>query len=213
MTSENTDAEEHHGLIERLEEELVLTGRYSLARRHVAEEVFDSVLPILGVILAGFITAHMQELFVVFEATLLASIGTSIAHFISGFGGTYLAEGAEGHHLIEELKQSQGSKLSPAVIVSIERETTMFLSLVRGLVPTIAVLITASPMIFALFGWIDYLGSFLVSIGVGLCLLFLLGIFLGRISKTNVWVSAAKTFLAGLLTLALLFIVSMLTGA
>jgi predicted membrane protein (TIGR00267 family) len=213
MTSDNTETEDHHGIVERLMEELVLTGRYSLARRHVAEEVFDSVLPILGVILAGYISAHMQELFVVFEATLLAAVGTSIAHFVSGFGGTYLAEEAEGRHLIEELKKSQGSRLSPAVIVSIERETTMLLSFIRGSVPAVSVLVIASPMVLAVFGWIDYLGSFLVSIGVGLGLLFLLGIFLGRISKTSIWIGAGKTLLAGLLTLALLFIVSMLTGA
>lgn len=218
MTSEKNEAgptnEEHHGLIDRLEEELLVTGRYSVARRHVAEAVFEGVLPMLGIILAGYISAHMQELFVVFEATLLAAVGTSIAHFVSGFGGAYLTERAEGHHLIEELKKNSKSlKLSPSLIVSMEHETTMLISFIKGAVPAVSVLITASPMFFAIFGFIDYLGSFLVSIGVGLTLLFMLGIFLGKISKTNIWMSAVKTLFAGLLTLALLFVVSFVTGA
>ena len=205
--------ENHHGLLDRLEEELLVTGRYSVARRHVAEAVFEGVLPMLGIILAGYISAHMQELFVVFEATLLAAVGTSIAHFVSGFGGAYLTERAEGHHLIEVLRKSKDLKMSPSLIVSMERETTMLISFIKGAVPAFSVLITATPMFLALFGFIDYLGSFLVSIGVGLTLLFALGIFLGRISKTNIWVSAVKTLFAGLLTLALLFVVSFLTGA
>ena len=81
----NHDGEGILSRLHRLEEELILTGRYTVARAHVAEEIFDGILPILGIILAGYIAAHMQELFVVFETTLLAALGASIAHFISGF--------------------------------------------------------------------------------------------------------------------------------
>jgi len=204
---------ENNNFLHRIEEELILTGRYSVARAHVAEELFDGILPILGILLAGYISAHMQELFVVFEATLLAAVGSSIAHFVSGFGGTYLAERAEGQHLIEELKSSKDKKMSPSLIISIERETTLVLSLVKGTVPAISVLVTVTPMFFALMGWIDYISSFLVSIGVGLSLLFLLGLFLGRISKTSIWISAFKTLFAGLLTMALLFVIALITGA
>ena len=209
----NHDGEGLLGRLHRLEEELILTGRYTVARAHVAEEIFDGVLPLLGIILAGYIAAHMQESFLVFETTLLAALGASIAHFISGFGGTYLAESAEGKQLIEQLRASKESKLSRPVIVSIEHETTLFLSILKGVVPAGAVLITVSPMLMALFGWIDYIGSFLVSIIVGLSILFVLGIFLGRVAKTNVWISGFKTLMAGILTLLVLFVVSWVTGA
>jgi predicted membrane protein (TIGR00267 family) len=209
----NHDGEGITGRLHRLEEELILTGRYTVARAHIAEEIFDGILPILGIVLAGYIAAHMQESFLVFEATILAALGASIAHFISGFGGTYLAESAEGKQLIENLRNSNKSKLSHAVIVSIEHETTLIMSLLKGIVPAGAVLVTVSPMIMALFGWIDYVGSFLVSIGVGLIILFILGLFLGRIAKTNIWISGLKTLMAGLLTLLVLFVVSWVTGA
>ena len=207
------EGEETTGRLHRLEDELILTGRYSVARAHIAEEVFDGVLPLLGIILAGLIATGMQELFIVFETTLLAALGTGIAHFISGFGGTYLAESAEGKQVIEELKESKGSMLSRSAIISVEHETTLFLSFIKGIVPAGSVILTISPMFLALLGWIDYIGSFIASISIGLILLFLLGLLLGRISKSNIWISALKTLMAGLLTLLVLFVVSLLTGA
>ncbi|MHA2027721.1 MAG: hypothetical protein ACW98U_17645 [Candidatus Thorarchaeota archaeon] len=207
------EGEEAEGRLHRLADELILTGRYSVARAHIAEEVFDGVLPLLGIILAGYIAAQMQELFIVFETTLLAALGTSIAHFIGGFGGTYLAESAEGKQLIEEMKEGKASKLSRPTIISIEHETTLVLSLIKGLVPAACVLLVVSPMFFALLGWMEYVTSFVASISVGLTLLFILGLFLGRISKGNIWISAAKTLMAGLLTILILFVVSLMTGA
>jgi predicted membrane protein (TIGR00267 family) len=219
MVSEDNNEFQNHdgeGIIDRLhrlEEELILTGRYTVARAHVAEEIFDGILPILGIVLAGYIAAHMQESFLVFETTILAALGASIAHFISGFGGTYFAESAEGRQLIEQLRNSKESKLSKAVIVSIEHETTLLLSFLKGIVPAGAVLVTVSPMLMAIFGWIDYIGSFLVSIIVGLTILFILGLFLGRIAKTNIWINGLKTLMAGILTLLVLFVVTWVTGA
>ena len=207
------EGEDAEGRLHRLEDELILTGRYSVARAHIAEEIFDGVLPLLGIILAGFIAAQMQELFIVFETTLLAALGTSIAHFIGGFGGTYLAESAEGKQLIEEMKEGKASKLSRPLIISIEHETTLVLSIIKGVVPAGSVLLVISPMFLALMGWMDYVTSFVVSISIGLILLYMLGLFLGRISKGNIWISAAKTLMAGLLTLLILFVVALLTGA
>ncbi|MHA2045262.1 MAG: hypothetical protein ACXAAO_12785 [Candidatus Thorarchaeota archaeon] len=62
-------------------------------------------------------------------------------------------------------------------------------------------------------GWIDYVASFVASISIGLILLFILGLFLGRIAKIKIWISAAKTLMVGLLTLLILFVVSLFTGA
>ncbi|MHA1959192.1 MAG: hypothetical protein ACW99U_03130 [Candidatus Thorarchaeota archaeon] len=209
------EGEDATGKLHHLEDELKLTGRYSMARVHVAENVFDGVLPLLGVILAGIIAAgpHPQDLLIVFQTTLLASFGTSIAHFISGFGGAYLVETAEGRHLVKELEKTNQSRFTHSVIVKAERDTTLLLSAIKGGVPSGAVLITISPMFLALFGVIGYVDSFFVSIAVGLTLLFVLGLFLGRVSRTSMWISAMKTLMAGILTLIVLIVVSLLTGA
>ncbi len=219
MTSEDasnqntTDNNEDTSLLRRLEEELVLTGRYKIARLYVTEEVFDAILPILGIILAGYIAAHMQELFIVFETTLLAAVGASIAHLISGMSGTYLVEHAEGKQLIEEMMKSKDAHLSRSIIITAEHETTMLLSILKGAVPAGSVILVISPMFFALFGLIDYIRSFILSAMIGLGILFLLGVFLGKISKTNVWVSGLKTLFAGLLMCSILIVISLLTGA
>jgi predicted membrane protein (TIGR00267 family) len=207
------DGEEATGMLHHLHDELLLTGRISMARVHIAENVFDGVLPLLGVLLAGVIAAGMPDSTIVFETILLAALGTSIAHFISGISGAYLAETAEGKQLIEELERTSESRFPHSVIVRAERDTTMVLSAIKGIVPAGSVLLTISPMFLVPFGVIGPMESFIVSIAVGLTLLFVLGLFLGRTAGTNIWIMALKTLMAGVLTCIILIAVSFLTGA
>jgi hypothetical protein len=46
-----------------------------------------------------------------------------------------------------------------------------------------------------------------------MALLFALGLFLGAVSKKNMWVYGAKTLFAGIMTAILMLIISWLTGA
>jgi predicted membrane protein (TIGR00267 family) len=204
--------EEASGMLHHLHDELLLTGRISMARVHIAENVFDGVLPLLGVLLAGIIAYGMEGSFIVFEAIFLAALGTSIAHFISGVSGAYLAETAEGKQLIEELERASESRFPHSVIVRVERETTVALSAIKGIVPAGSVLLTISPMFLALGGIIGHFESFFASIGMGFMLLFILGLFLGKTAKTNVWIMALKTLTAGILTCIVLIAVSYFTG-
>jgi predicted membrane protein (TIGR00267 family) len=206
------DAGKEATIIERLQNELKVTHRMEIVKRHIAIDVFDGVLPVLGIITGGFIAIHFQEIFIVFEATLLAAFGAGIAHFIAGFGATYLTESAEGEHLVKEMESDGGVKLSHSHILRAERETTLFVSLVNGMTPALSILITILPMILALFGIMGYWESFVASIFMGFILLFVLGIYLGRMSGSSVMKYAAKTLLAGFLTILILLAVSFLTG-
>ncbi len=199
-------------ILERLQEELRVTHRMEIVRRHIAIDVFDGVLPVLGIITGGFIAIHFQDMFLVFQATLLAAFGAGIAHFIAGFGATYLTESAEGEHLIKELENDGGVKLSHSLILRAERETTMFVSFVNGATPALSILVTIIPMILALFGVIGYWESFVAAIGMGFILLFILGIYLGQMSGASTAKYTAKTILAGLLTIGILLAISFFTG-
>ncbi|MHA1484864.1 MAG: VIT1/CCC1 transporter family protein, partial [Candidatus Thorarchaeota archaeon] len=54
--------------------------------------------------------------------------------------------------------------------------------------------------------------AFYIAMGICMFLLFLLGLFLGHISKKNVWKYAARTLFAGIVTAALLYSIALLTG-
>jgi hypothetical protein len=99
--------ESEKGLLHHLSDELEITGRMEIARRHFAMEVFDGALPVLGILVAGLITVSIHDPSLVFESTLLASIGISVAHFMGGFGASYLTETAEGSRIVEEFDRGE----------------------------------------------------------------------------------------------------------
>ncbi|TXT55632.1 MAG: conserved membrane protein of unknown function [Candidatus Thorarchaeota archaeon] len=208
------DDKPNPGIIDRLEDELQLTHRYEIVRRHIAMDVFSGILPLLGILMAGIIAAHAQESFLVFETTILAAVGTGIAHFFAGFSSAYLTETAEGKVLIEELEK-QHVPLSHDRIVAIEHETTLLISVMNGIVPSGSVFITSIPMILSAAGVFPhlYLESMYASVGVGFLLLLIVGIYLGFIARDNIWIYVVRTMAAGGLTIFLLMIVSLITGA
>jgi predicted membrane protein (TIGR00267 family) len=207
------DDDKKVGLIKHIEDELELTERYEVIRRHAAMDVFDGVLPVLGILMAGLLVEGMQDIAFVFETTLLAAIGTSVAHFVGGFSSSFLVESAEGKKLIEDLENTLPLKYSHSVLVHADRDTTLIVSLLNGIVPSTSVLITVSPMLISAAGFIGHLDSMLLSFIVGFTLLFILGVFLGRLSRTSIWISVLKTILAGVITILILFIVILVTGA
>jgi predicted membrane protein (TIGR00267 family) len=204
------------GIVHRIKDELEITGRYEVARRHFAMEIFDGILPILGIIIAGILVMGTQDSLLVFETTLLAAVGTSIAHFMSGFSASYLTETAEGESLIQEFdedgevprKLSHSILLNHQIMVTAERDTTILLSLIMGATPAAAIITTISPMLLSLANVIHHVDSFYASLVLGLIILSLLGFFLGQISRKSKIKFIVKTLLAAIITMFLIVLVS-----
>jgi VIT1/CCC1 family predicted Fe2+/Mn2+ transporter len=55
--------------------------------------------------------------------------------------------------------------------------------------------------------------AFYIAIIICMALLFVLGLFLGAVSKQNKWAYGAKTLFAGILTAILMFLIAFITGA
>jgi VIT1/CCC1 family predicted Fe2+/Mn2+ transporter len=68
------------------------------------------------------------------------------------------------------------------------------------------------PLWFVPFGLLTYDLAFYIAIVICMFLLFLLGLFLGHISKKSMWKYAARTLFAGIVTAALLYAIALLTG-
>jgi hypothetical protein len=95
VTEPEDDQQKSPGLIERTMRALELTQGVEIARRYLAMNAFDGALTMLGLIFGGLITMQTANPEVVFDALLLAAVGTSVAMAVSGFSGSYLAESAE----------------------------------------------------------------------------------------------------------------------
>jgi predicted membrane protein (TIGR00267 family) len=201
------------GLIHRVMRALELTRGVEIARRYLAMNAFDGALTMLGLILGGLLTINPSNPSPGFTAILLAALGTSMAMAISGFSGSYLAESAERDREVEDLGRAMLTDMSDSMYAKAGRTTSIVVAIVDGASPAIAAFIIIIPLLFVPAGYLDYHFAFYVSIAICMLLLFMLGLFMGTVSKKNMWAYGAKTLLAGIITAILMLAVSWLTGA
>ncbi len=204
------------GRIDRIMRALELTQGVEIARRYLAMNAFDGALTMLGLILGGLITinpAMPAEASLQFNAILLAAAGTSIAMAISGFSGSYLTESAEREREVEEMGKAMLTDMSESMYAKATKTTSIVVAVVDGASPAIAAFIIIMPLFFVPSGILEYRIAFYMAIAICMALLFALGLFLGAVSKKNMWAYGAKTLFAGIMTAILMFIISWLTGA
>ncbi|UCE10101.1 MAG: hypothetical protein JSW61_14195 [Candidatus Thorarchaeota archaeon] len=200
------------GRIERIMRALEITKGVQIARRYLAMNAFDGALTMLGLILGGLITINPLNPMPGFTAILVAAAGTSIAMAISGFSGSYLAESAERDREVEEMGKAMLSDMSETMYAHASRTTSVVVAVVDGLSPAGAALIIITPLWFVPGGYLAYNIAFYMAIIICFALLFVLGMFLGTVSRRNMYIYGAKTLLAGLATAALMLLISILTG-
>ncbi|MFW9953913.1 MAG: hypothetical protein ACFFD3_05100 [Candidatus Thorarchaeota archaeon] len=199
------------GILDRIRAQLKLTHGTEIARRYLAMNAFDGILPVLGIIMGGFASLAFQESRVIFETSVLAIFATSFAMLISGITSSYLAEGAERKREIEELERSLLRSLDGSVIVKATRTTTIVVSLINGLSPFLAALAATAPLFLVFFG-LEIGFTFLLSVIVAMGILFVLGLYLGRVSRSNAIIYGLKTLAAGFLVVLMIWFFSNITG-
>ncbi|MHA2210497.1 MAG: hypothetical protein ACXABV_15170, partial [Candidatus Thorarchaeota archaeon] len=147
MTEPEDDLQKEPGLIERTMRALELTQGVEIARRYLAMNAFDGALTMLGLIFGGLITMQTTNPEVVFDALLLAAVGTSVAMAVSGFSGSYLAESAERDREVEEMGKAMLSDMSNSMYAKATRTTSAVVAIVDGLAPSIAAFIIIAPLL------------------------------------------------------------------
>ncbi|MHA2141628.1 MAG: VIT1/CCC1 transporter family protein [Candidatus Thorarchaeota archaeon] len=199
---------EECSFLDRIRIQMKVAHGAEIARRYLAMNAFDGVLPVIGILMGGVIALAYQSSVFVYQTTLLAILGTSFAMFVSGITSSYLTETAEREREIKELEHSMLTDLKDSGISKAARTTTMVVSLINGLSPSMAALATVVPLFLPLFTAIPIEVTFYLSISVGLLVLFTLGVFLGRVSKTNVIIYGLKTVAAGALVVLMMWVIS-----
>ncbi|MBE0526827.1 MAG: hypothetical protein IH631_07785 [Candidatus Thorarchaeota archaeon] len=103
--------------------------------------------------------------------------------------------------------------MSESMYAKASRTTSLVVGIVDGASPAIAGFLVILPLFLVPSGILDYHIAFYIGIIICMGLLFILGLFLGAVSKKNMWSYGAKTLFAGILTACLMFLISWLTGA
>jgi predicted membrane protein (TIGR00267 family) len=178
-----------------------IAGFVQIARRALANNAFDGVLTMIGVLMGNYLgNVHSPDI------VIQIGIATSVSIGISGLWGAYLAESAERGRELAELEKISLTDLSNTKIGRAARVAVIVVSLVDGLSPLFSSLVVLipfflAPLIAGMGG--DILFCYVLSLVVALIGLFGLGMFLGRISGRSLVGYGMRTVVAGIVAIVL----------
>lgn len=174
-----------------------IAGFSKIARRALANNAFDGVLTMIGVLMGNYLSDVRDA-----GTVIRIGIATSISIGISGLWGAYLAESAERGRELAELERISLTDLGETKIGRASRVAVIVVSLVDGLSPFVSSMIVLIPLFLApLIG--NILVSYALSLAVGLASLFGLGMFLGHISGRSLVGYGLRTIAAGIVAIVI----------
>ena len=182
-------------LKERIRMYVEISGIAEIGRRYLVMNAFDGALTVLGVII-GAIVAGLESP----KLLIGTGIGASIAMGVSGLVGAYITERAERRHKMQELEESMMFKIKDTIYEEASTFATIVVAIIDGLAPAAAALIAIIPFFLVEWGILTLEFAYTISLGLTFGVLFLLGIFLGKVSRENMILYGIIMIAAGLLT-------------
>jgi len=180
---------------------LSITRAHGIVRRYFVVNGFDGALTMLGLII-GFIIGGPAKLSVVINACL----GAAIALAVSGVSSAYISETAERRRALEELEGAMLTDLGDSSHGEAARWVPMLIALTNGAAPLVLSLLIITPL------WLDQAGIPLpvaplyAAVLTALLIVFLLGVYLGRVAGISWIKSGLRTLLVALITAALIYL-------
>jgi predicted membrane protein (TIGR00267 family) len=185
------------GRINNVREYERITGFGKIARRALANNSFDGVLTMIGVLMGNFVKHETDP-----SKVITVGITTSLSIGISGLWGAYLAESAERGRELAQMERASLTDLSRTKIGRASRTAVVVVALVDGLSPFLSSLIVLAPLTATpLLGSIT--AAYVLCFVVALVGLFGLGMFLGHISGRSLVGYGVRTAVAGITAMAI----------
>lgn len=198
-TPDDDDPGDRPNFVARLSEYIEEVGTYlritkaqKILRRYFAMNAFDGAMTSLGVVIGAYIS-HIVDPGAVISVIIIGGVAMAV----SGFSGTYMTESAERSKSLNELEDAMLVDLEDTIHGQASRFVSVFAALVDGSAPFMASMPSVLPFFLAQQGIAPLGFAFMASIGASLVTLFLLGLFLGKISERNVIYSGIKMVVAG----------------
>ncbi|MCS7133973.1 MAG: hypothetical protein NZ921_04155 [Candidatus Caldarchaeum sp.] len=186
---------------------LEISEKHVVVRRYFFSNSFDGVLAMMGLSLGAAIVPGAKVSTVVF-----AGVGAAIAMLVSSVSGIYLTESAETRRLIREIEESMLRDVSDTVIGRAGAVGTLIAAVVGGVSNFLLSMTVLLPYIISLhFVELQSMAPML-STGIGLIILFILGMFLGKFSRMNFFRMGLRMAGLGILTALLILLVELLFG-
>lgn len=180
---------------------LNITRSQGIARRYFVVNGFDGALTMLGMIL-GFQLSASAPL----SITINACLGAAIALGVSGVSSAYISELAERRHALIKLEEAMLEDLQESAHSEAARWVPMIIALVNGSAPLFISLVILSPLLLTHAGIVLPISPLFLAIILALIIVFLLGVFLGRIAGTSWLRSGLQTLFIAITTSVLIFL-------
>jgi len=124
--------------------------------------------------------------------------------FVSFFGA-YMTEEAERTKKLNSLEKSMLTELKDSVVGKASRFAILWAALIDGVSPALTALVCLIPFFISSNGLFSIDSAIQLSIVVALAIMFLLGVFLGKISSRNMFLHGLKMLIVGL-TITIVFL-------
>ncbi len=173
-----------------------------IGRRVIANNGFDGVLTMMGVLMGSWVAGVRDP-----RIVISTGLATCMAMGISGAWGSYATESAERKHAMQDLEHAMLSDMTNSKQARASRFATLVIAALDGLSPLLAGIMVLLP--FLLGGlWSDITYSYLASLSMALIALFGLGAFLATVARENILRAGMRMILAGAICVAVTLLVS-----
>jgi predicted membrane protein (TIGR00267 family) len=190
-------------LTRRIWQLVSISRSHGIARRYFVVNGFDGALTTLGLVV-GFYVSDEHDL----KVAITVCLGAAIALGMSGFSSAYVSEAAERKHEFRKLQDAMISEMSGSAHDLASRWVPLMIALINGLSPLLMSLLIITPLWLAQAGQLAVFDPFEVAIAVSFIVIFLLGVFLGSVSASHWFVAGLKTLLIALVTSLLIFLLA-----
>jgi len=187
------------GFIKKIEEEFL----DEIARRAFVNNAFDGALTLLGILMGNVVLGDVNS-----KTIMSTGFGACTAMGISGTFGRYFSERAERKQALHTIESYLFTDLSGSIIERESKKKVIFISIIDGLSPALAAIVPLIPFFLVQAAVISMSIGIVFSFVLDFSVLFILGIFLGKISKENIFLHGGLMVAVGFVTSLIIFMIS-----
>lgn len=181
---------------------LEISDSGKIMRRYFVVNGFDGALTMLGLMM-GFYVSERVDLAVVITTCLAAALALGM----SGISSAYISEAAERRRTLAQLEKAMVTSLNESHHARAAIWIPWLVALVNGIAPLLIAVIIIVPLWLARSGMVLVPSPLPAAMVVALTIIFLLGVFLGRVGGTFWLWSGLQSLAVALLTVGLIYLV------
>jgi len=181
---------------------LEISHSREIMRRYFVVNGYDGALTMLGLIMGFFVSNHV-DLAVVITSCLAAALALGM----SGISSAYISEASERRRTLAQLEKAMMISLDDSHHAHAATWVPWLVALVNGIAPLLIALIIIMPLWLARSGMVLPIEPLLAAMSVALLIIFLLGVFLGRVGGIFWLWSGLQSLAVALVTLGLIYLV------